>query len=386
MALDFPASPTNGQLDSSGQWTYNSTKQAWQAVPLTQVKTVTSPTPPSTPANGDQWFNTNDGTLYIYYIDANSSQWVESRAPITADGYISPNYVINGAFDFWQRSTSATAPNGNYNSADRWWMYYNSGTTTFSREGSVVPANFTYALKMSQATATGSMVVYQFLETSDSKQLAGKTVTLSMYLASTAALQVTPQLRWSSTVDATYAATWTNLSPSVATWSVPSGSTYARYTATYMVPSNISSISLGFNPNNMTAGSSLYIAGIQLEEGTTATPFRRNSNSVADEFATCQRYYQLIGKGTLGRWTSATFGEFFLRLPVQMRVSPTLTVLGQSVFYNVGLASGGYTFTVGGDFTSTGGQLTPTLAASIGGSFPNHGAIMSDAIGASAEL
>lgn len=33
---------------------------------------------PSSPTNGDLWWNSNIGTLYIYYQDSNSSQWVES--------------------------------------------------------------------------------------------------------------------------------------------------------------------------------------------------------------------------------------------------------------------------------------------------------------------
>jgi hypothetical protein len=33
---------------------------------------------PGSPTNGDLWWNSNVGTLYIYYMDSNSSQWVES--------------------------------------------------------------------------------------------------------------------------------------------------------------------------------------------------------------------------------------------------------------------------------------------------------------------
>ena len=36
----------------------------------------TSPSPPATPASGQLWWNTNDGRLYIYYTDIDSSQWV----------------------------------------------------------------------------------------------------------------------------------------------------------------------------------------------------------------------------------------------------------------------------------------------------------------------
>ena len=36
----------------------------------------TAPSPPSNPSSGQLWWNTNDGRLYIWYIDINSSQWV----------------------------------------------------------------------------------------------------------------------------------------------------------------------------------------------------------------------------------------------------------------------------------------------------------------------
>lgn len=36
-----------------------------------------SATAPSSPVNGDLWFSSNDGSAYVYYVDANSSQWIE---------------------------------------------------------------------------------------------------------------------------------------------------------------------------------------------------------------------------------------------------------------------------------------------------------------------
>ena len=37
--------------------------------------------PPTDPTEGDLWFNPNTGTLYIYYHDADSQQWVEIAGP-----------------------------------------------------------------------------------------------------------------------------------------------------------------------------------------------------------------------------------------------------------------------------------------------------------------
>lgn len=36
-------------------------------------------TPPAAPAVGEQWFNTTTGAVYVYYEDADSSQWIQSN-------------------------------------------------------------------------------------------------------------------------------------------------------------------------------------------------------------------------------------------------------------------------------------------------------------------
>ncbi len=80
MALDFPASPVNGQV--YGNFIYSSAKGAWQAKPITG-KVTTSATAPSAPSNGDEWFNTNDGNIYVYYTDVDGSQWVQVKSDAT---------------------------------------------------------------------------------------------------------------------------------------------------------------------------------------------------------------------------------------------------------------------------------------------------------------
>lgn len=80
MALNFPGSPTNGQQYQG--FVYNSTVQAWQSNPASVAPFYTADTPPTNPTKGDSWFNTNDGTMYIYTYDGNTYQWVEHRSQI----------------------------------------------------------------------------------------------------------------------------------------------------------------------------------------------------------------------------------------------------------------------------------------------------------------
>lgn len=47
---------------------------------------VTDVTAPSSPADGDLWYNSTNGVLYIYYQDADSSQWVMTTSSVAPSG------------------------------------------------------------------------------------------------------------------------------------------------------------------------------------------------------------------------------------------------------------------------------------------------------------
>ena len=90
MALNFPNNPAGGQLHtdpSNGlEYVYNSTKNSWS---MTGGDTTTTagipiappgPNPPANPVEGTLWYNTDSGILYTYYVDTDSSQWVNIQA------------------------------------------------------------------------------------------------------------------------------------------------------------------------------------------------------------------------------------------------------------------------------------------------------------------
>lgn len=75
MSLDFPSNPVNGEVFGSYVW--SASKGVWQSREESAAPAVTSPVPPSSPNNGDIWFDSSDGISYVYYDDGNTSQWVE---------------------------------------------------------------------------------------------------------------------------------------------------------------------------------------------------------------------------------------------------------------------------------------------------------------------
>ncbi len=65
-------------------------------------------TPPTKPKAGSEWYCTTDGRTYVWYADADSSQWVESspQSPIEIDPATADNI-----FTLWKRSASEAGLN-----------------------------------------------------------------------------------------------------------------------------------------------------------------------------------------------------------------------------------------------------------------------------------
>ena len=82
-----PGSPSNGDLwfkSDVGElyvyYTDGSSNQWVEASGGASGPVTTSDTAPSNPGDGDLWWNSNTGSLKIYYQDADSSQWVDANA------------------------------------------------------------------------------------------------------------------------------------------------------------------------------------------------------------------------------------------------------------------------------------------------------------------
>ena len=82
MAIQFPASPTNGQVYQG--YYYDSTLSAWKASPVSAGPVAIADAAPAGAIHGDMWYNSLDGSSYIYVNDGTSGQWVEVHSNTAA--------------------------------------------------------------------------------------------------------------------------------------------------------------------------------------------------------------------------------------------------------------------------------------------------------------
>ncbi len=90
-----------------------------------------------------------------------------------------------------------------------------------------------------------------------------------------------------------------------------------------------------------TSGATFYITGVQLEAGSVASPFERRD--YGRELMMCQRYGFRLADGSAtrvatGTWNSSTGADIQFAPPVQMRATPTLTVVSNGALLDYALA------------------------------------------------
>ena len=115
MALNFPNSPTEGQIytdtPSGNRWVWDSANTIWKSTStFTQTITVSS-TAPGTPVVGQLWWNQDYGRLLVYYSDGTSSQWVDASPSDYTSGlaYNTANAAFGKANNALQNTTGTFA-------------------------------------------------------------------------------------------------------------------------------------------------------------------------------------------------------------------------------------------------------------------------------------
>lgn len=260
------------------------------------------------------------------------------------------NKLINGDFNIWQRGTSftqttlGTGSAASY-SADRWQTHRAGDPIQVTRQTSGL-TGFQYCARIqrtaSNSKATG-VILSQVIETANSIPLAGQTFTLSFYARSGANFSSasnalianiitgtgTDQSGYDSVIPGTGGFTGTVRTALNQTFNITTS--WVRYTATATFNADTNEIAVRFYyiPSG-TAGADDWfeITGIQLELGSTATPYE--TISISDELAQCERYLQVWKDDNKalysGHYWSATESLGTLNFRVSMRIAPTLTV------------------------------------------------------------
>jgi hypothetical protein len=354
----FVAPGTSGNLLASNGTTWVS--QA--AASTTSIANGTSNVSIAT-SGGNVVVATNGNTAVTYDTNQNATFAGYGNLPNTF-GF--KNRIINGAMVIAQRGTGTTTVTANaYYSCDRWQTLQSAASKYSVGQSSTAPAGFTKSLLLTSLSAytvgaSEQFVVRQGIEGVNTADLGwgaagASTVTVSFWVRSSltgafgAALYNNGGDRsypFSYTISS--ANTWEQKSITIAgdttgTWvtdssgagiyvsfSLGSGSTYSgtanAWAAAYYVQPTGSTSLLATN------GATLYITGVQLEKGSTATSF--DYRSYGTELQLCQRYFCAFGSigstGTngdvfIGSQRSTSQAWFAVQYPVPMRSTPSLT-------------------------------------------------------------
>jgi hypothetical protein len=271
-----------------------------------------------------------DGTNGVTYNDS-------SLQGAAASPYVLKNRIINGAMQIWQRGTSVAVSSGGGAAssywADRFCTNYQNYTASRSTDA---PTGFQYSADINPGATVNYTTTIQKIESLNCADLVGQTVTVSCYAKSItgASAGLSISLDYANSVDNFSA--YTGIA--AATVATTLSSSWTRYSATFTnLPAGAANgLQVGFYTNN-TVAANYRITGVQLEVGSTATPFERRLYN--QELANCQRYYEI---------QSATYTTSAIPTMVAFKVTkravPTISVTTTS----------GATATVsGGAYTGT---------------------------------
>ena len=354
-------------------------------LPLTTGVTGTLPV-----ANGGTGVTTSTGTgnnvlssgatLANASITTSSTGLTFSDSSIqtaAASPYVLKNRIINGDMRIDQRNAGASVTNTaslTY-TLDRWQYYASQASkfTTQQNQGSVTPpTGFTNYLGITSSSAytVGAgdyFILQQCIEGYNSSDLNwgtanAKTVTLSFLAYSSltgtfggAVRAYNGAYSYPFTYSIPVANTWTQISITVAgptsgtfvttnggnicvCFGLGVGSTYNGTAGSWSANTYFSAT--GATSVVGTNGATWYVTGVQLEIGTSATPFERRLYN--QELANCQRYYYKMQASSVGNKfgssnnasTTLAYGLSFF--PTTMRTQPTaLEQSGTAAHYSV---------------------------------------------------
>ena len=127
------------------------------------------------------------------------------------------------------------------------------------------------------------------------------------------------------------------------------------------------------------AGATVFVTGLQVEAGSTATEFEHRS--FGEELSLCQRYYfqKINGNGQsvgMGTYISSTQLRTYVDFPTTMRATPSIVTTNSTNHFNIESPSDSFD----GNFIILQGNTNSVIiysATNVGGTTSYSGAIRS---------
>jgi hypothetical protein len=366
--------PTDGQL-------YGRKSAAWSVVSAGGSSVTVGDTAPSSPKAGDLWWDSVGGQLYVWYTDANSSQWVVANnggPPPTPPTLNYRNRIINGDMAVDQRNGGnlvLAAPAGYV--IDR-WKFEPSSSTPYGNLGRApnspfAGGQFTYSLYWDTATAYTLVASDFFLAT---QRIEGVNFNDANWGAASAQPIVLEFWAYASPTG-TYGGALRNGAGTRSypfTYTIAAVNTWQKFrisipgdtAGTWAVADNASAAMLSFSygagatysaaPGAWAAGNfvsatgainvlgavnnALIITGVALMVGSAAQNAEPEFRKYSDNLIDCQRYFLATQQALQIYQTAGTAAYSTVYYPVSMRANPTWVITAN----NCGNVSGSPTF------------------------------------------
>jgi hypothetical protein len=272
------------------------------------------------------------------------------------------NLVINGGMDIWQRGTSvAIAASSSGYTTDRWFYAVGANqASTISRQATGDTTNLPtiqYCARVqrnSGQTGGGGVGFDCSIESVNSIPFAGQTITFSFYARrganySASSNILNAQVLSGTGTDQNVQAGFTG-SATVISQNATLTTTWQRFTYTGTVAASATQLGIRFITTWAgTAGAADYfeVTGVQVELGSYATTFSRAGGTIQGELAACQRYYYRTsedgnyqGHGNGFAWNT-TSAMIFVKVPVTMRINPTVLEYANVIMIDSSFSGGG---------------------------------------------
>jgi hypothetical protein len=364
VAFDFPASPADGATFApSGGPSYVFSNGVWKLAGGGTSFVVVSDTPPVNPFPGQLWFESDTGALFFWYVDADSSQWVQINfTPSGVNTAQTRNRIVNGAMQISQENGNTAGTAIGYYVVDQWGMtLVTTGAVSIQRVQVTTPNGSKDRIRLTVTTADTSLAAGEFVYVR--QDIEGSRVADFRYGTALAKQAV---LRFGFKAPAgTYALSLQNSAQSrsyIALFTITAGQANVDTEQILVIPGDMTGTwlndngagfrlivtvatgstrqgSLGWNAGDLIATSAisnglattgnifeLFDVGLYLDPLATGVPPAWQMPDEAQELTACQRYWQKnLATNFSGNATSAFNYKASCPIVVPFRSAPALS-------------------------------------------------------------